>query len=232
MYVKSLLRGGQLSRTVKPSDQLITVDGSSTDQKTLSEVRQLVSGIEGSQVSLGFARQVAGSREFDTFVTTVTRTTTELQDIQVPPRALACAPRLPGAICAAGGKTARSTRPQVAIFEDTLAMIADQGSPDGPGNIYDRTIQASWRAPNSVDGRLYVEMCQALRAGAKGSHGSVDNSQLARLQHEVRTAEEVANRLRNEMRAREAQEVLPRARLHPKARRPGFPAPALQLYRV
>jgi len=130
------------------SDQLITVNGQSVDQRSLAEVRALVSGVEGSQVSVGFARQMAESREFDTFVTTVTRTTTELQDIQV------------------------------AIFEDTLSMIADTANPDAPGNIYDRTIQGSWRPSSSVDGKLFVEVCQALRASAKGSRGSVDTSQV------------------------------------------------------
>ncbi|KAJ1475704.1 hypothetical protein T484DRAFT_1750960 [Baffinella frigidus] len=41
MYVKSLLRGGQLSRTVKPSDQLITINGQSVDQRSLAEASPL-----------------------------------------------------------------------------------------------------------------------------------------------------------------------------------------------
>ena len=84
LVVKSLLRGGQLSRSVQPLDRLISVMSQNVEQMPLSRVRELVSGPEGSKVSLGFVRRNMSGRynPEQAFVTTMTRTSSELQDVQ------------------------------------------------------------------------------------------------------------------------------------------------------
>jgi len=121
--VKSLLRGGQLSRTVHPLDRLVSVQSRNVEQLPLSQVRELVAGVEGSAVSLGFMRGDSSGRYHQRFVTTVTRTSSELQDVQL------------------------------STYEDLLKLIRAGGpGQDGSEAVYQEILRHSWRDPGSTDG--------------------------------------------------------------------------------
>ena len=123
--VKSLLRGGQLSRNVQPLDRLVSVQAQNVEQMPLSRVRELVSGPEGSKVSLGFVRRTPATGRYTAdqgFVTTMTRTSSELQDVQA------------------------------AIFEDMLRLLRAGAGADDPEMVYQELIARNWRTPDSVDG--------------------------------------------------------------------------------
>ena len=178
--VKSLLRGGQLSRSVHPLDRLVSVQSQNVEQMPLSRVRELVSGPEGSKVSLGFVRRTAASGRYNPdqgFVTTMTRTSSELQDVQA------------------------------AIFEDMLRLLRAGAGSDDPEMVYQELIARNWRAPDSVDGKSYVNVVDAIMAVKSQNPQPVtvrDDDQINRLQAELRTAEEAANRLRQELAHRDS----------------------------
>eukprot|EP00286_Rhodomonas_abbreviata_P018523 CAMPEP_0181293670 /NCGR_PEP_ID=MMETSP1101-20121128/3187_1 /TAXON_ID=46948 /ORGANISM="Rhodomonas abbreviata, Strain Caron Lab Isolate" /LENGTH=771 /DNA_ID=CAMNT_0023398269 /DNA_START=35 /DNA_END=2347 /DNA_ORIENTATION=- len=176
IFVRSLLRGGQLSRQVRPLDKLVSVNGKEVISKDLSEVLPLVAGPEGSQITFGFLRPSSNQ----SFVWTVTRTNTELQDIQV------------------------------AMIEDILALLATKENPDKPGNIYDVAKKNSWRVPGSLEGNLYLELIDQIKGVKRGELKPAQVSTSVgeeRLRNELRIAEESSNRLREELNIRDQEEV-------------------------
>jgi len=123
LVVKSLLRGGQLCRTVYPLDRLVSVQSRNVEQLPLSQVRELVAGAEGSSVSLGFVRGDASGRYTQRFVTTVTRTCSELQDVQL------------------------------ATCQDLAKLIRSGGpGQDSSEAVYQEILRYSWRSLGSPDG--------------------------------------------------------------------------------
>ena len=117
------MRGGQLSRKVQPLDRLVSVQSQNVEQISLSQVREMVSGSEGSAVSLGFVRPDATGRYTHRFVTTVTRTGSELQDVQL------------------------------GIYEDLLRLIrAQDNERENSEAVYQEILRHNWRPPDSTDG--------------------------------------------------------------------------------
>lgn len=176
IFVRSLLRGGQLSRQVRPLDKLVSVNGREVMTKDLAEVLPIVAGPEGSQVTFGFLRPSTNQN----FVWTVTRTNTELQDIQV------------------------------AMIEDILALLSTKEHPDKHNNLYDQAKANSWRIPGSLEGNLYLELVDQIKSVKRGELKAPDKSAdvaVERLKNELRVAEESSNRLRQELAIRDGEEV-------------------------
>jgi len=111
-------------KQVQPLDQLVSVQTQNVEQMPLSQVRELVSGMEGSSISLGFIRSDTAGRYNQRFVTTMTRTSSELQDVQL------------------------------AIYEDLLKLMRSGDRHDHPEAIYQEILRNNSRSPDSIDGKL------------------------------------------------------------------------------
>jgi hypothetical protein len=225
--VKSLLRGGQLCRTVYPLDRLVSVQSRNVEQLPLSQVRELVAGAEGSAVSLGFMRGDASGRYNQRFVTTVTRTCSELQDVQLATcQDLARLIRSGGpgqdsseavyqeilryswrSLGSPDGASAACTRmPLFPPFSSFLALIAcrPRSAPSPPPKLKPAAFFCAGIAFNEVvDGIMSMKSSDPTRTPIMLR----DDTQITRLQNELQVAEETANRLRQELATKDSGQV-------------------------
>jgi len=119
-------------KQVQPLDRLVSVQTQNVEQMPLSQVRELVSGMEGSSISLGFIRSDTAGRYNQRFVTTMTRTSSELQDVQL------------------------------AIYEDLLKLMRSGDRHDHPEAIYQEILRNNSRSPDSIDGKLWYTRKKSL----------------------------------------------------------------------
>jgi hypothetical protein len=124
--VRTLLRGGQLSRTVQLYDRLLAVQSQSVEHLPLSRVTELIPGPEGTSIALGFIRSDPSGNYSQRFTTTVRRTCSEIVDVQL------------------------------AIYEDILRLIHSGEGRDCTAAVYNEILRVhNWRSPGTVDGRSW-----------------------------------------------------------------------------
>jgi len=174
VVISSLLKGGQLAKKCRPLDRLESVDNRSTVGMSLHEVRRLISGIDGTPVTLTFTRRGLPGKIFST----VTRTSSELQDLQV------------------------------AVLEDVLSLIRTTEDPQDESSVYSTAQRNSWRSPTSYDGQLFNEVCEGIRNLKMQSNprGTL-NPDISRINRELQIAQNAADSLRKELRDRDLHDV-------------------------